>query len=123
MKLNPFAVMLRPALLAGSLLLWPSQALAQHIPASSSGTVVLELSMAAQPLGAALNQLAQQSQLTLLVDSRLLQGLQAPALQGPYTLRDALQQLLQGSGLAAEVVAQQILLKKSTVSRPVHWRR
>lgn len=112
MKLNPFAILLRPALLAGSLLLMPYQALAQPIAVSTSGAAVLELSMAAQPLGAALNQLAQQSQLTLLVDSRLLQGLQAPALQGPYTLRDALQQLLQGSGLEAEVVAQQILLRK-----------
>ncbi len=112
MKFNPCKRLLKPALLASSLLFLPSQLLAQHIPARSGGAVVLELSMASQPLGAALNQLAQQSQLTLLVDSRLLQGLQAPALQGPYTLRDALQQLLQGSGLEAEVVAQQILLKK-----------
>lgn len=110
MKLNPFAARLRPALLACSLLLLPQQLLAQQTAAT--GIVVLELSMSAQPLGAALNQLAQQSQFSLLVDSRLLQGLQAPALQGPYTLRDALQQLLQGSGLEAQVIDRQIVLTK-----------
>ncbi|MDC8756367.1 TonB-dependent receptor [Janthinobacterium fluminis] len=60
-------------------------------------------SIAAQPLGRALNELARQAGMVVLADARLTAGRQSPPLQGAYSVAEALRQLLAGSGLRAEV--------------------
>lgn len=77
----------------------------------ASGTLALSLSAAAapmeldlprQPLGTALKQLAGLAGVSLAVDDRLLTGQSAPAIKGRYAFSDALQQMLNGSGLAVQ---------------------
>lgn len=59
----------------------------------------LNLTIAAQPLGQALNILAHASGRALIVDAGLVAGRQAPALSGRAPLAEALRRLLAGSGL------------------------
>jgi outer membrane receptor protein involved in Fe transport len=54
----------------------------------------------AQGLGESLKALALQSGVTVLVDSKIVAGKQAPALHGSYTVEEALRILLDQSGLA-----------------------
>src|SRR5690606_27910860 len=54
-----------------------------------------------QSLEATVHALAHESGVAIAADSRLLAGRSAPALQGRYTVLQALQQLLLGSDLAA----------------------
>ena len=61
----------------------------------------VELSQSAQPLDSAVTELARQSGLIIGGDASLLRGKQAPALNGRYTVEEALQQLLAGSGVEA----------------------
>lgn len=65
----------------------------------------------AQPLAQALNELARQSGQNLLVDPTLVGGRQAPALQGSYSVSQALERLLAGSGLKGRVDDQVILVQ------------
>ncbi|MEJ2792936.1 TonB-dependent receptor [Iodobacter sp. LRB] len=88
---------IRPLILALSLAFAvPAQGIAAQ-PAA------IEFNISSQPLSSALSELARQSGMVLLVDARLTAGRQSPALKGSYNLRDALRQLLSGSGLRAEV--------------------
>ncbi|WP_321813989.1 MULTISPECIES: TonB-dependent siderophore receptor [unclassified Paraburkholderia] len=59
-------------------------------------------SIAAQPLGSALNEFARQANLQLLVKPSLVAAKTAPAVAGRMTAAQALDRLLQGSGLAAD---------------------
>ncbi|MCV2216319.1 TonB-dependent siderophore receptor [Thauera sp. Sel9] len=61
----------------------------------------LPLSISAQPLDKALTELATKTGLLIGVDSSLLAGKQAPAINGRYTPTTALDKLLEGSGLEA----------------------
>lgn len=65
--------------------------------AAQAATVPIEIS--AQPLGDALLQLGRQTELQFFYPSELVQGLTAPAVRGELTPEQALQRLLQGSGL------------------------
>ncbi len=58
----------------------------------------------AQPLGSALQQLAEQSDISIVFDAKTVRGIQAPPLQGHFTPREALNQLLASSGLEAKEV-------------------
>lgn len=58
-----------------------------------------EFSLASQPLGDALNRLAQAADVQILVPPDLVRGRTAPALTGKYTVGQALDRLLAGSGL------------------------
>lgn len=62
----------------------------------------VELDLPAQPLAATLKQLASQAGVTLAVDDRLVASRSAPALKGAFTIDDALQRLLAGSGLVVQ---------------------
>ncbi|MDM0014729.1 TonB-dependent siderophore receptor [Variovorax sp. J22P168] len=73
--------------------------LAQTPPPAA--TAALDWSQPAQPLGSALNALALRTGMTVGVDAEAVRGKQATALHGRYTPDQALQQLLQGSGLEA----------------------
>ncbi|WP_052717432.1 TonB-dependent receptor [Chromobacterium vaccinii] len=95
---------LRPggaALLLGLVCVQPAQAQSRAIA----------FQIAPQPLAGALQQLASQAGMNLLFDPALAGGRAAPGLQGSYTVRDALRRLLEGSGLAASLRAEGIVVR------------
>ncbi|QBC42633.1 TonB-dependent receptor [Iodobacter fluviatilis] len=87
---------LRPLILALSLAF-------SALPSHAAQPTAAEFNISSQPLSHALNELARQSGMVLLVDAKLTEGRQSPALKGRYSVRDALRQLLSGSDLRAEV--------------------
>ncbi len=76
-----------------------SPALAQT--ASVNDSTVYSLSISAQPLGAALNELARQAGLQLMFPPALVAGKTAPEVTGQMTAAQGLNRLLAGSGLVA----------------------
>lgn len=64
---------------------------------------VLQLDVASRPLGDALNELARQANLQLSFSPALVGARTASAVTGKYTAQQALDRLLQGSGLAGKV--------------------
>ncbi|WP_296232963.1 TonB-dependent siderophore receptor [Pseudomonas sp. UBA4617] len=83
---------LRLSLLASSLL----------VAMSAEGRDKVTVDLPAAPLGEAINALAQQSSVQILFASDLGAGRQTPALKGRFTAEEALQVLLEGSGLQAQ---------------------
>ena len=77
-------------------------ALAQAVAGQEA---VIELAIAAQPLAGALGDVARKAGVTLVAAPALLAGRQAPAVSGKLTLRQALDRLLAGSGLMANIDA------------------
>jgi TonB-dependent siderophore receptor len=77
---------------------------AQHSP-------IMEFDMPAQPLAAALRTFSEKApaRMHLVYDSAWLAGKQAPALRGSYNPRDALDRLLQGSGIVVVQAAQGVI--------------
>lgn len=71
------------------------------VAAAQTAAAPVEISIAAQPVASALNQLAQQVGMQLLVAPELVAGKTAPAVQGTLPYDVALKQLLAGSGLEA----------------------
>lgn len=72
-------------------------------PATAATTQAAQaLQLPAQPLAAALRQLAREAGVPILFADDAVAGHQASALQGRYTPRQALEQLLAGSGLNIE---------------------
>lgn len=71
------------------------------ISAPTATTDAVEWSQASQPLGSALTALALRTGLAIGVDTQVVRGKQAPALQGRYTPEQALGLLIGGSGLEA----------------------
>ena len=63
-------------------------------------SVLIPFAIPAQPLSQALVAYSRASGMTVLVDSGLTEGRQAPALDGRYTAGDALRRLLAGSPLS-----------------------
>jgi len=57
-----------------------------------------------QPLGAALQEFAKQSAVQIIFFSQVTEGIKAPALNGKYTIAEALQMLLSGSRLSFRVI-------------------
>ncbi|MDQ9092113.1 TonB-dependent receptor [Pseudoalteromonas haloplanktis] len=84
--------------------------LSQPLAAQAQSNIVT-FNIAQQPLSQALNQLAEQADMSLIADANLLDNLQAPALYGQKTVRDALTQTLQGTAIIAEIVGNTIILK------------
>ena len=89
---------------------------AQPAAASPAGAT-FNISLAAQPLGAALNELARQAKLQLMVHPELVAGKSAPAVSGNLTARQALERLLAGSGLVAAQDGNAIVVKAAPVSQ------
>jgi outer membrane receptor for ferric coprogen and ferric-rhodotorulic acid len=75
---------------------------AQSAPAPAAVAAV-DIRIAAQALAPALDALARQTRLELMVQPALVAGKSAPAVNGRMTARDALHILLTGSGLAADI--------------------
>src|SRR3984957_9350569 len=83
----------------GALVLWTGAG-AQ----TQSGTGPYSVSIPAEPLGDALNELAQQTGLQILFSSELVARIRAPAVKGSFTADDALRRILANSGLRFEFV-------------------
>ncbi|VCU70070.1 Ferrichrome-iron receptor precursor [Pigmentiphaga humi] len=79
-------------------------ALAVGIPAHAADVAgPASINIASQPLGQALNQLARQTRLELMVQPELVAGRTAPSVAGTFTAQQALERLLAGSGLVGEI--------------------
>jgi len=76
----------------------PGDALAQHAPASETRQ---SFSIPAQPLINALKAFGRQTQMQVLFDDALVEGRQGAAVSGHLTARQAMAQLLVGTGLVA----------------------
>ena len=98
-RATPFALACGAA--AITLLLAGPPAAAQATPATAGPT--LNVALPPQPLDQALAMLARQYGLQMAAAADLLQGRQAPRVQGAYTAPAALAQLLQGSGLRGRI--------------------
>jgi len=72
--------------------------------APSSEPVRYQFKIDSQPLGIALQQFAKQSGVQIIFFSQVTEGLQAPALNGSYTISGALEMLLSGSHLIFRVI-------------------
>ncbi len=104
---------LASALAAASLLAMPPAHAQVASPAPGAAAPVLRLSIAAQPLGQALNELARQARLELIVAPGLVTGKMAPAVSGALSVQDALHRLLAGSGLAAQVEGANVFIRRA----------
>jgi iron complex outermembrane receptor protein len=82
-----------------------------YAQAPQATSAALPLAIAAQPLGAALNELARQAGLQLLFAPALVAGRTAPAVAGRLTPLQALDRLLAGSGLVAVPQGQAIVVQ------------
>ena len=71
----------------------------------------VDLSLASQPLGQALNELARQAGLQMIYPPGLVAGKTAPALAGRMPAREAIDRLLAGSGLAASVDGRAVVVR------------
>lgn len=94
------------ALALGALAFPLSQTPAQAQTASSIQT----FSIPAQSLDTALNELARQAGLQLMVGAQHVAGKQAPAVSGSMTVRQALESVLAGSGLAADIQGERVIV-------------
>lgn len=79
--------------------------------AQATAQVLHDFDIPAGPLSTALTRAAAQSGVPLTADAALTAGKTAPALKGRMTLREALAQLLAGSGLAAGTEGASIVIK------------
>jgi outer membrane receptor protein involved in Fe transport len=98
------------------------------VGASASGIVLAQpapdalaqtthtFNLPAQPLGDALNELARQTGLQLLVRRELVEGKQAPSVIGKLSTRQALDRLLAGNGLSATVEGTTVVLRRTLVA-------
>ena len=91
-----------PLALAVTLAFATAGAHAQSAP-SPTAVAAVDIRIAAQALAPALDALARQTRLELMVQPALVAGKSAPAVNGRMTARDALHILLAGSGLAADI--------------------
>lgn len=83
------------------------------VHAQTADTAV-PLSIAAQPLGAALNELSSATGIPVAYSPALVTGKTAPAVQGTLSARQALVQLLAGSGLEAAQEGATIIIRPAT---------
>lgn len=102
----------KPATLALCL----SLALGTAASAQSATPVSMEFSQPAQPLSQALNALARQARVDLLVQPTLVAERVAPALQGRFTTQQAFERLLSGSGLFAEIEGSSVTIRAGSHS-------
>lgn len=104
-SLRPAAVALAVALACGTAPVF-----------AQSAAAPVSINIAAQPLAQALNDLARQAQLDLIVQPALVAGKTAPAVSGSLTPQQALDRLLAGSGLIAIVNGKTAVVNQAPVS-------
>lgn len=75
-----------------------------HATGSGTAAVSQVFTIAAQPLDSALTRFADQAGLRIIFNSDEVSGLSSPGLSGSFTLNEALERLLSGSGFGYEFV-------------------
>lgn len=80
--------------------------------APAAAAAAIDFRIAAQPLAQALDALVRQARLELMVQPALVEGKNAPAVEGRLTAREALNRLLAGSGLAAEIDGTAVVVRR-----------
>lgn len=108
-----FAVITGTTLSTFTFPLWAA-ALNTQLPAEQGDQFLVPISvdMPAQPLGAALRQFAIQTNLSLTVDSALILDKKSGALRGRMSRKEALNRLLEGSGLQGKIEGEKVLIQK-----------
>lgn len=86
----------------------------QGVPAYAQ-TQTYELNVPAQDLGGALRALARATRQEITFDNRSVRGKRAPAVRGTFTTRAALDLMLAGTGLSADVGRSGLLIVRETV--------
>jgi iron complex outermembrane recepter protein len=84
----------------------------------ASAEAVHTINLPAQALGSALNELARQTRMQLLVQRQLVEGKQAPAVSGSLTVPQAMQRLLAGSGLEPSFDGSSVVIKAAVAAAP-----
>jgi len=105
----------------GDLLFGASVAVLAAVAAPSNATSAertVTLNLPAGPLQKSLVALATQADIKILFDMELVAGLNAPALQGQFTAREAAERLLVGSHIAIDQVRPGVLILRSARSGP-----
>lgn len=107
---NAFPLSGRTLTLAIALTLCGGMPLTLPVAQAAEASSRLTLNLASEPLDRMLTQLADQANVRLVFNSNDLAGRSGPALQGAYTLAQALDQLLQGSGHTWQMLDGQTLV-------------
>lgn len=84
--------------------------------AAANSPTLITFKIAQQPLSPSLAQLAKQANMNLIADAALLDDLQAPAIYGQKTIHDALLYTLEGTGITAQIINNNIILKATPVT-------
>ncbi len=109
-RFNPVPLTLAAALAATFIAGFTPPARAQSGTATQSGVA---LSIPAQPLAQALNELARLANLQMSYPASLVAGKMAPAVSGRLTTQQAMDRLLAGSGLEATVDGSSVLVRQA----------
>ena len=107
--IDPAPLTLAVAMMAVASVL-PAQA--QPTGAGKAASAVVDIHIAAQPLSQALDAIARQARVEVMVQPALVEDRTAPAVQGRITVREALQRLLAGSGLFAEIEGTAVIVRR-----------
>lgn len=92
--------------------LWWSVVAGCALPLGAWAQTQVVLDFPAQPLAETLRALGKRTETNILIDPKLVKGIQAPALKGTLTTDEALRQLLQGTALSYRFVdAHTVVLK------------
>ncbi|KTF13675.1 TonB-dependent receptor [Pseudoalteromonas sp. H105] len=87
-------------------------ALSLSLPAAAQNQLSLyEFNLVKQPMSHTLTQVAKAASMNLIADAKLLNGLQAPALQGEISLNQALELALRNSNLTARIIDNNIIIE------------
>ena len=110
-----------PRLLPVPLALTLALSLPGHLQAQTSVEAVrpISIQIAAQPLGSALNELSAATGTPIGFAPALVNNKSAPAVQGSLTVRQAVEQLLLGSGLLAERQGNSLVIKAAKSAQDV----
>jgi iron complex outermembrane recepter protein len=94
--------------LAGAGLAAISAAAAQAQPAAQA-----DYALPAQELAHSLREVALASGVSVLISGELAAGRQAPALRGRFTAREAVERLIEGSGLTVAIVGEALVVRRA----------
>lgn len=86
-------------------------ALALGSPLLAEEIKPLQINLATQSLSSALNEVAKQANLQLLVDAKLLEGKRVSALRGAMSLKEVLDKLLKDTGLEANIQGDMMVIR------------
>jgi iron complex outermembrane receptor protein len=109
-RFNPVPLTLAAAIAATFV---ATLALPAHAQSGTATPRAMALSMPAQPLAQALNELARLANLQMSFPAALVAGKTAPAVSGRLTARQAVDRLLAGSGLEATIDGSSVLVRQA----------